>query len=121
MSKGGFPFSTRDCGWIVADCTAEGLKSVMLLQEKCPFIAEHVPTGRLFDAVNVLLSMRNPDGGFATYETKRGGRLLELLNPSEVFGDIMIDYCYVECTSAVVQALKHFHEAFPEHRAQEVR
>uniref|UniRef100_A0A8C4W976 Terpene cyclase/mutase family member n=1 Tax=Gopherus evgoodei TaxID=1825980 RepID=A0A8C4W976_9SAUR len=121
MNKGGFPFSTRDCGWIVADCTAEGLKSVMLLQEKCPFIAEHVPTGRLFDAVNVLLSMRNPDGGFATYETKRGGWLLELLNPSEVFGDIMIDYCYVECTSAVVQALKHFHEAFPEHRAREVR
>ncbi|CAM4618962.1 unnamed protein product [Lepidochelys olivacea] len=121
MSKGGFPFSTRDCGWIVADCTAEGLKSVMLLQETCPFIAEHVPTGRLFDAVNVLLSMRNPDGGFATYETKRGGRLLELLNPSEVFGDIMIDYCYVECTSAVIQALKHFHGAFPEHRAQEVR
>lgn len=33
-----------------------------------------------------LLSMRNPDGGFATYETKRGGKLLELLNPSEVFG-----------------------------------
>lgn len=30
--------------------------------------------------------MRNPDGGFATYETKRGGKLLELLNPSEVFG-----------------------------------
>ncbi|XP_044888607.1 lanosterol synthase-like isoform X2 [Mauremys mutica] len=121
MSKGGFPLSTRDCGWIVADCTAEGLKSVMLLQEKCPFIAEHVPTGRLFDAVNVLLSMRNPDGGFATYETKRGSPLLELLNPSEVFGDIMIDYCYVECTSAIVQALKHFHEAFPEHRAREVR
>uniref|UniRef100_A0A8C8S3C1 Lanosterol synthase n=1 Tax=Pelusios castaneus TaxID=367368 RepID=A0A8C8S3C1_9SAUR len=68
-----------------------------------------------------LLGMRNPDGGFATYETKRGGRLLELLNPSEVFGDIMIDYTYVECTSAIVQALKHFHDAFPEHRAQEVR
>lgn len=34
-----------------------------------------------------LLSMRNPDGGFATYETKRGGKLLELLNPSEVFGE----------------------------------
>lgn len=30
--------------------------------------------------------MRNCDGGFATYETKRGGKLLELLNPSEVFG-----------------------------------
>lgn len=33
-----------------------------------------------------LLSLRNSDGGFATYETKRGGHLLELLNPSEVFG-----------------------------------
>lgn len=31
--------------------------------------------------------MKNSDGGFATYETKRGGRLLELLNPSEVFGE----------------------------------
>lgn len=31
--------------------------------------------------------MRNADGGFATYETKRGGHLLELLNPSEVFGE----------------------------------
>ncbi|XP_064181307.1 lanosterol synthase [Anguilla rostrata] len=121
MNKGGFPFSTRDCGWIVADCTAEGLKSVMLLQEQCPFIAQHIPPERLYDAVNVLLSMRNPDGGFATYETKRGGRLLELLNPSEVFGDIMIDYTYVECTSAVMQALKHFHQVFPDHRPQEIR
>uniref|UniRef100_A0A8C3DL52 Terpene cyclase/mutase family member n=1 Tax=Corvus moneduloides TaxID=1196302 RepID=A0A8C3DL52_CORMO len=119
--KGGFPFSTRDCGWIVADCTAEGLKAVMLLQEKCPFIAKLVPPERLFDAVNVLLSMRNSDGGFATYETKRGGHLLELLNPSEVFGDIMIDYTYVECTSAVMQALRHFQSQFPEHRALEIR
>uniref|UniRef100_A0A4W6FFF8 Terpene cyclase/mutase family member n=1 Tax=Lates calcarifer TaxID=8187 RepID=A0A4W6FFF8_LATCA len=121
MNKGGFPFSTRDCGWIVADCTAEGLKSVMLLQEFCPSISQPVTSEHLYDAVNVLLSMRNSDGGFATYETKRGGRLLELLNPSEVFGDIMIDYTYVECTSAVMQALRHFQKAYPEHRAEEIR
>lgn len=120
MNKGGFPFSTRDCGWIVADCTAEGLKSVMLLQELCPLLSEPLSPERLYDAVNVLLSMRNSDGGFATYETKRGGRLLELLNPSEVFGDIMIDYTYVECTSAVMQALKHFQKVHPDHRAQEI-
>ncbi|XP_042551250.1 lanosterol synthase isoform X2 [Dipodomys spectabilis] len=120
MNKGGFPFSTLDCGWIVADCTAEALKSVLLLQEKCPSITEHIPRERLCDAVAVLLSMRNSDGGFATYETKRGGYLLELLNPSEVFGDIMIDYTYVECTSAVMQALKHFQEYYPEHRAVEI-
>ncbi|XP_045857691.1 lanosterol synthase [Meles meles] len=120
-SKGGFPFSTLDCGWIVADCTAEALKSVLLLQEECPFVTNHVTRERLCDAVAVLLNMRNSDGGFATYETKRGGYLLELLNPSEVFGDIMIDYTYVECTSAVMQALKLFHERFPDHRAEEVR
>nr|KAF6478060.1 lanosterol synthase [Molossus molossus] len=121
MSKGGFPFSTVDCSWIVADCTAEGLKSVLLVQEKCPFVTTHIPRERLFDAVAVLLNMRNPDGGFSSYETKRGGYLLELLNPSEVFGDIMIDYLYVECTSAVMQALKHFHKQFPEHRPGEIR
>lgn len=33
-----------------------------------------------------LLSFRNEDGGFATYETKRGGILLEITNPGEVFG-----------------------------------
>lgn len=52
--QGGFPFSTRDCGWIVADCTAEGLKSVMLLQELCPSISQPVPSERLYDAVNVV-------------------------------------------------------------------
>uniref|UniRef100_A0AAX7UUD7 Terpene cyclase/mutase family member n=1 Tax=Astatotilapia calliptera TaxID=8154 RepID=A0AAX7UUD7_ASTCA len=119
--QGGFPFSTRDCGWIVADCTAEGLKSLMLLQELRPSIRQPVPSERLCDAVNVLLSMKNTDGGFATYETKRGGRLLELLNPSEVFGDIMIDYTYVECTSAVMQALRHFQKVYPDHRAEEIR
>ncbi|XP_047457491.1 lanosterol synthase-like [Mugil cephalus] len=121
MNKGGFPFSTRDCGWIVSDCTAEGLKSMMLLEELCPVINQRVPPQRLYDAVNVLLNMKNTDGGFATYETKRGGRLLELLNPSEVFGDIMIDYTYVECTSAVMQALSHFHKVHPDHRAEEIR
>uniref|UniRef100_A0A3B5M9D4 Squalene cyclase C-terminal domain-containing protein n=1 Tax=Xiphophorus couchianus TaxID=32473 RepID=A0A3B5M9D4_9TELE len=115
MNKGGFPFSTRDCGWIVADCTAEGLKSVMLLQELCPSIRQPISSQRLYDAVNVLLSLRNRDGGFATYETKRGGKLLELLNPSEVFGDIMIDYTYVECTSAAMQALRHFLQVHPDH------
>lgn len=36
-------------------------------------------------------------------------------------GDIMIDYTYVECTSAVMQALRHFHKAYPQHRPAEIR
>jgi lanosterol synthase len=65
--------------------------------------------------------MRNSNGGFSTYETLRGGYLLELLNPSEVFGDIMIDYTYVELTSAVIQALDYFHRRYPKYRANEIR
>lgn len=57
LIQGGFPFSTRDCGWIVADCTAEGLKSVMLLQEQCRFLKENIPKERLFDAVNVVKTL----------------------------------------------------------------
>jgi cycloartenol synthase len=31
-----------------------------------------------------------------------------MLNPSETFGDIMVDYSYVECTSACITALTSF-------------
>jgi squalene cyclase len=43
-----------------------------------------------------------------------------MLNPSEVFGDIMIDYSYVECTSACITALKSFSESFPAYKTTEV-
>lgn len=33
----------------------------------------------------------------------------------------MIDYTYVECTSAVMQALRHFQKAYPQHRPAEIR
>ncbi len=36
-------------------------------------------------------------------------------------GDIMIDYTYIECTSAVMQVLKHFTEKYPDYRAEEIR
>ena len=55
--QGGFPFSTRDCGWIVADCTAEGLKAVMLLQEKCKNLQQHVPEEKLYQAVDVVSNL----------------------------------------------------------------
>lgn len=32
-TKGAWPFSTQEQGYTVSDCTAEGLKSVLLLQE----------------------------------------------------------------------------------------
>lgn len=58
--------------------------------------------------------------GWATYENNRGFGWYEELNPSEVFGDIMIDYSYVECSMASLTALAEFHEKFPHHRTKEI-
>uniref|UniRef100_A0A673A787 Terpene cyclase/mutase family member n=1 Tax=Sphaeramia orbicularis TaxID=375764 RepID=A0A673A787_9TELE len=101
----------------LAECLQDAHRFLTITQ-----IRENPPDyQKYYRQMNKLLSMRNSDGGFATYETKRGGKLLELLNPSEVFGDIMIDYTYVECTSAVMQALTHFQKTYPEYRAEEIR
>ncbi|KAG7282327.1 hypothetical protein CRUP_002715, partial [Coryphaenoides rupestris] len=120
MNKGGFPFSTRDCGWIVTDCTAEALKTILLLQEQCPSIQPPVPPERLYQAVNLLLSLRNTDGGYGTYETKRGVTFVEMLSPAEFMSAVMADLPFVECTSSVMQGLKLFQRIYPEHRAQEI-
>ena len=64
--------------------------------------------------------MQNTNGGYSSYETKRAGGVMEMINPAEVFGDIMVDYTYVECTSAVMQALRHFQQQFPDHRREEI-
>lgn len=125
VSKGGWPFSTAAHGWPISDCTSEGLKAVLaihsVLENGANLGIEHViDDSRLFDAVNVILELHNEDGGWATYENNRGYRWYELMNPSEVFGDIMIDYSYVECTSACITALSKFHRSYPEHRTNQV-
>lgn len=116
-SRGGWPFSTRAHGWPISDCTAEGLKTSLLLE---PIVGDPIPAARLANAADVILSMQNDDGGWATYERTRGPRWLERLNPSDCFADIMIDYSYVECTSACVQALTAFRQRFPGVRAAEI-
>jgi lanosterol synthase len=110
-SRGGWPFSNRAHGWPITDCTAEGFKCALALEGR---FAPGIPEGLLRDAVARMLAWQNDDGGWATYERTRGGAWLELLNPSQVFGDIMVDYSYVECTSAVLQALVPAKRRFPD-------
>ncbi|GLT80310.1 hypothetical protein SLA2020_517560 [Shorea laevis] len=121
ISKGAWPFSTADHGWPISDCTSEGLK-VALLLSKLPSetVGEPLEVTRLYDAVNVILSLQNADGGLATYELTRSYPWMELINPAETFGDIVIDYPYVECTSAAIQALTSFRKLYPGHRQQEI-
>ncbi|GBG74115.1 hypothetical protein CBR_g17826 [Chara braunii] len=122
ISKGAWPFSTADHGWPISDCTSEGLKASLLLGAlPSELVGEKLPEERLFDCVNVILSYQNADGGMATYENTRSYAWLEWLNPAETFGDIMIDYTFVECTSACLQALVSFSKAYPLHRSDEIR
>lgn len=124
VSKGGWPFSTAAHGWPISDCTSEGLKGVLSLHNlhNTTIVPDElrIPDHRLQDACDVILSYHNKDGGWATYENNRGARWYEMMNPSEVFGDIMIDYSYVECTSACVTALAHFSKCLPYYRTAEV-
>ncbi|KAK8543276.1 hypothetical protein V6N12_015836 [Hibiscus sabdariffa] len=122
ISKGGWPFSTPDNGWVVSDCTAEGLKAASLLSTMPSWIVgeEIIAPDRLYEAVNLILSLQNNNGGFASYELTRSYAWLEMFNPAEVFGDIMIDYQYVECTSAAIQGLKAFQKLHPSYRNKEI-
>ncbi|KAL4808151.1 terpene synthase [Aspergillus unguis] len=117
--KGGWPFSTRDNGYIVSDCSAEALKAVLMLQEECHY-DKIISDDRLRDCVDSLLLMQNPDGGFSSYEPTRSSTLLEYLNASEVFDRIMVEYSYPECTTAVVTALSLFSRYFPSYRPTEI-
>ncbi|CAI9099026.1 OLC1v1035780C1 [Oldenlandia corymbosa var. corymbosa] len=121
ISKGAWPFSTADNGWPVSDTTSEGLKAALLLSRMPSYISgQAVEKEKLYDAVNVILSYQNNNGGFASYERTRSFDWVEKINPSETFGDIMIDYQYVECTSAAVQALRLFSKLYPDHRRKEI-
>ncbi|KAF5469380.1 hypothetical protein F2P56_013460 [Juglans regia] len=121
IRKGGWPFSTPDNGWIVSDCTSEGLKAALLLS-RMPYdiVGETISTDQLYDAVNVILSLQNNEGGFASYELTRSSAWLEMINPEEMFGDTVIDYQYVECSSAAIQGLKSFMKMYGGHRRKEI-
>ncbi|KAL6876157.1 lanosterol synthase [Trichoderma longibrachiatum] len=118
--KGGWPFSNRDQGYGVSDCISEALKAVILLQ-KTEGYPQLLEDRRIFDAVDTLLLYQNDNGGVSSYEARRGGEYLEMLNAAEVFGRIMIEYDYPECTTACVTALSLFHKHWPDYRTKDVK
>ncbi|KFY24315.1 hypothetical protein V493_05316 [Pseudogymnoascus sp. VKM F-4281 (FW-2241)] len=117
--KGGWAFSNKDQGYAVSDCISEALKAVIMLQ-RTPGFPTLLDDRRIFDAIDTLLTFQNTSGGCASYEPQRGSEYLELLNAAEVFGRIMVEYDYPECTTAVVTALSLFSTHWPDYRAQEI-
>lgn len=63
-----------------------------MLIQLAPALKSHRSTPKLVsqqrmrDAVDCMLTLQNPNGGFASYELIRGPSWLEWLNPAEVFG-----------------------------------
>jgi cycloartenol synthase len=69
----------------------------------------------------MLLSYQNSNGGWPTYELMRSFGFIEIINPAETFGDIMVDYSYVECSSAAMTALCAFRKVDPEYRSSDIQ
>jgi lanosterol synthase len=120
---GGWCFSDGRHRWPVSDCTAEALSAILglhaLFGRGWPG-SGRINDERLSQAVTFLLARQNRDGGFGTYERRRGSALLEALNPSEMFGQCMTERSYLECTGSALAALGHFRAAYPNARQAEV-
>lgn len=120
VSIGGWPFSTVDHGWPITDCTSEGMKAVLSL-EKHGLLKNKTLLSDIKSSIDFVLENQNKNGGWASYEKTRGPKWLEKMNPSRIFGEIMIDYSYVECTSACLQSLKSFSTHNPNYRNKEIQ
>nr|BBI55112.1 multifunctional oxidosqualene cyclase [Bauhinia forficata] len=121
ISKGAWTFSDQDNGWQVSDCTAEGLKCCLLFSMLPPeIVGEEMDPERLYDSVNLLLSLQSKNGGLTAWEPNKGQDWLEVLNPTEFFEGIVVEHEYVECTGSAIQALVLFKKLYPEHRRKEI-
>ncbi|KAL2484343.1 Amyrin synthase LUP2 [Forsythia ovata] len=122
FTKGGWTFSDQDHGWVVSDCTAEALKCLLLLSQMPIEIAgEKADVESLYEAVNVLLYLQSPDsGGFAVWEPPIPQPYLQMLNPSEIFADIVVEQEHVECTASIIQTLVLFKNLHPDYRKEEI-
>ncbi|VAI41095.1 unnamed protein product [Triticum turgidum subsp. durum] len=120
-SKGAWTLSNGENGWPIADTTAEAIKALLLLSKYSPsLVGDPIEEQRLYDAIDCLLSYVNKDGTLSSAECKRTTPWVEILNPSESFRNIIVDYPYVECTSSLVQALILFKNSYPEYRCEEI-
>ncbi|KAM6552951.1 hypothetical protein CsatB_013713 [Cannabis sativa] len=122
ISKGSWTFSDQDQGWQVSDSTAEGLKCCLLLSLMPPdVVGERINLKKIYDSVNVILSLQSKNGGVPAWEPVRGQKWMEMFNPTEFFADIVIEHEYVECTSATIQGLVLFNKLYPQHRTKEIQ
>ncbi|KAL4902244.1 hypothetical protein BDW74DRAFT_186967 [Aspergillus multicolor] len=116
---GGWPFSINYHGLACSDCTGEALKAILLVENNSDFLrlsTEH----NLQLGVDNLIMVQNPSGGYSSFEPIRGSPLLEYVNGTEIFGKVMVEYDYVECTSSCITALALYRQRNPHYRRKDV-
>lgn len=112
---GGWGFANEDHPWPVSDCTAEAVEALM--RAEAAGISDR--RGRLqlsnkLAAIEFILLRQNEDGGFGSYESRRGTLKLRDYNPAEIYGNCMLEYSYTECTGSCVRALAYALRALSE-------
>uniref|UniRef100_A0A803KQK8 Terpene cyclase/mutase family member n=1 Tax=Chenopodium quinoa TaxID=63459 RepID=A0A803KQK8_CHEQI len=65
-------------------------------------------------------SLKSKNGGVTGWEPARGQKWLEILNPTDLFANVVVEHEYVECTSSTIQALVLFKNIYPSHRKNEI-
>ncbi|MFV8755807.1 prenyltransferase/squalene oxidase repeat-containing protein [Nannocystaceae bacterium ST9] len=105
-ARGGWGFADERHPWPVSDCTAEALEA-LLHAEGRGWDRPDMRLGveRKLAAVEFVLLRQNDDGGFGSYEARRGSMLLKRFNPAEMYGNCMLEYSYTECTASCVRGL----------------
>lgn len=117
--QGGWCFSDEVHRWPVSDCTAEAVAALLALEPRLP-PSQRMSERWLEEAGDFILSRQNDDGGFGSFERNRGAKLLEDVNPSEMYGNCMVEHSYNECTSSCVHALSLLRRRLPTWRRAEV-
>ncbi|KAL4915397.1 terpenoid cyclases/protein prenyltransferase alpha-alpha toroid [Aspergillus aurantiobrunneus] len=111
---GGWPFSVQYSGFACSDCTGEALKAILMIERTG--IARLSDERHLQLGVDNLIRIQNPSGGYSSFEPIRGSQMLEHLNGTEVFANVMIEYDVAECTSSCITALALYRERDPDYR-----
>lgn len=114
-ATGGWGFANEHHPWPVSDCTAEAMEALLrCAQVRLSDATGQLPFGRTLAALEFILIRQNDDGGFGSYEPRRGNMLLRHFNPAEIYGNCMLEYSYTECTGSCMRALAYALEAFDE-------
>ncbi|XRM46575.1 hypothetical protein ABZX51_009604 [Aspergillus tubingensis] len=115
---GTWSFTARYHGTPCSDCTAEALKAILLVERDLGM--RRMKEENLLLAVDNLLLIQNASGGYSSFEPIAAGPWLEYFNGTEMFGQVMTEHDYTECTSSCITALALFRDRNGGYRRKEI-